>query len=219
MSLRLFAHPLSSYCQKALVALYENGTPFEFRMMAFDDAEAAAEHAALWPLRRIPVLVDGDRTVVESSVIVEHLDLFHPGPLRMVPADPVSALEARKMDRVFDGYVMTPMQGIVFDAIRPEAARDPHGVAEARALLDAAYAWLDGALAGRAWAAGEAFGLADCAAAPALFHADWTHPIPGAFGTLRAYRARLLARPSFARAVEEARPYRSLFPLGAPERD
>ena len=218
MPLTLYAHPFSSYCQKVLVALYENATPFDFRVVGEDD-RASAEWAALWPLKRMPVLVDAGRTVVEASVIVEHLGLFHPGPVRLVPEDPRAALPVRTMDRFFDNYVMTPMQKIVVDRLRAEAARDRHGVAEARTLLETAYGWLDGAMAGREWAAGEGFSLADCAAAPALFYADWAHPIGDAFAHVRAYRRRLLARPSFARAVEEARPYRPLFPLGAPDRD
>lgn len=217
--MKLYAHPFSSYCQKVLLALYENETPFEFRMLGFDDEQATAELAALWPLRRMPVLVDEGRTVVEASIIVEYLDLRHPGPVRFVPEDPDAALEVRTLDRVFDNYVMTPMQRIVFDAIRPVDARDPHGVAEARVLLDTAYRYLDGILAGRTWAAGEGFSLADCAAAPALLYADWVHPIDATHQHLRAYRSRLLARPSFARAVDEARPYRPNFPLGAPDRD
>ncbi len=219
MALTLYAHPFSSYCQKVLIALYENETPFAFRTLTPGDVQAAAEHETLWPLKRIPVLVDEGRTVVEASIIIEHLGLHHPGPVRLIPEDARAALDARLMDRVFDNYVMTPMQKIVFDAIRPADERDPHGVAEARALLDTAYGWLDGAIAGREWAAGAAFSLADCAAAPALFYADWVHPIADAFAGLRAYRQRLLARPSFARAVDEARPYRPLFPLGAPDRD
>lgn len=219
MSMKLYAHPFSSYSQKVLVALYENETPFEFRMLGPDDPQTAAEHAALWPLKRMPVLVDEDRTVVESTVIVEYLDLYHPGPVRMIPEDPRAALEARMMDRFFDNYVMTPMQRIVSDALRTEESRDPYGVANARKLLDTAYGWLDGTLAGREWAAGGDFGLADCAAAPSLFYSDWTHPIDAEFANLGAYRQRLLARPSFARAVDEARPYRPLFPLGAPDRD
>ena len=123
------------------------------------------------------------------------------------------------MDRVFDNYIMTPMQTIVFDFIRAPELRDAYGVARARTMLDTAYAWLDGLMAARQWAAGDNFSLADCAAAPSLFYADWVHPIPERLGNLRAYRARLLARPSFARAVDEGRPYRSLFPPGAPDRD
>lgn len=215
--LKLYAHPFSSYCQKVLVALYENGTPFEYRML--DNERAGTELAALWPLKRFPVLVDGSDTVVESSIVIEHLDLHHPGPIRLVPEDPRAALQVRTMDRFFDNYVMTPMQRIVFDAMRPDEARDPQGVAEARRMLDVAYGWLDGAMSGREWAAGDAFSLADCAAAPSLFYADWVQPVGEAFPHVRAYRKRLLARPSFARAVDEARPYRKLFPPGAPDRD
>jgi glutathione S-transferase len=219
MSLLLYAHPFASYCQKVLIALYENSTPFEWRLLDRDDPTAWQELEALWPPKRFPVLVDGDRTLIEASIIVEHLDLHHPGPLRLVPEDARAALEVRFMDRVFDNYVSTPQQKFVSDALRAPERRDPHGVAEARAVLDTTYAWLDRVLAGREWAAGAAFSLADCAAAPALFYADWTHPIAERFATLRAYRARLLARPSFARVVDEARPYRPLFPLGAPDRD
>jgi glutathione S-transferase len=216
MTLTLYAHPFSSYCQKVLIALYENGTPFSLRTLGTEATDA--EHAALWPLKRMPVLVDAGITVMEASIIVEHLGLNHPGPMRLVPDDARAALKVRMMDRVFDNYVMTPMQRIVADALRPAQHRDPYGVAEAKALLDTAYGWLDGALRGREWAAGD-FSLADCAAGPALFYADWVHPIADAFADLRAYRARLLARPSFARAVDEARPFRVLFPLGAPDRD
>lgn len=217
--MKLYAHPFSSYCQKVLIALYENATPFELRMLAPDDAQAAAEHAALWPLRRMPVLLDDGRTVVESSIIIEYLGLRHPGPVRLMPADARAALDVRAMDRFFDNYVSTPMQKIVSDSIRAAEVRDPRGVAEARRMLDTAYSWLDGAMTGREWAAGDGFSLADCSAAPALFYADWAHPIDSALSNVRAYRRRLLERPSFARAVDEARPYRPLFPLGAPDRD
>lgn len=217
--MKLYAHPFSSYCQKVLIALYENKTPFEFRMLAPGDEEAAAEHEALWPLKRIPVLVDNGRTVVEATIIVEYLDLYHPGAVRLVPEDPRSALDVRMMDRFFDNYIMTPMQKVVSDSIRSAENRDRQGVAEARKLLDTAYRWLDTTMTEREWAAGGAFSLADCASAPALFYADWVQPIGEAFANVRAYRQRLLARPSCARAVDEARPYRPLFPLGAPDRD
>src|SRR4051812_6224266 len=218
--LTLYAHPFSSYCQKVLIALYENGTPFGLRLLGPEDPEAGNEWAALWPLRKMPVLVDGARgPVMETSVIIEHLGLHHPGPVRLVPEDARAALEVRMMDRFFDNYVSTPMQKIVADRIRAEADRDPYGVAEARRMLETAYGWLDTVMAGREWATGDGFSLADCAAAPALFYADWTHPIGAAHGNVRAYRERLLARPSFARAVDEARPYRGYFPLGAPDRD
>ena len=219
MSTKLYAHPFSSYCQKVLIALYENDTPFELRMLAPGDGAAAAEHAALWPLRRMPVLVDDGRTVVEASIIIEHLGLHHPGPVRLIPKDPCAALDVRMMDRFFDNYVMTPMQRVVSDSFRAAEHHDRQGVMEAKGLLETAYRWLDDTMTSREWAAGDAFGLADCAAAPALFYADWVHPIGEAFSNVRAYRRRLLARRSFARAVDEARPYRPLFPLGAPDRD
>lgn len=219
MTLKLYAHPFSSYCQKVLVALYENDIPFQLRMVAPDDAQAMAELEALWPFRRFPVLVDGDRTLIEATIIVEYLHLHHPGPVRLLPDDPREALEVRFLDRFFDNYIATPQMKIVFDSFRPDGSHDPQGVAEARAMLDTAYRWLEGRMAGRPWAAGDRFTLADCAAAPFLFYADWCHPIGESFANVRAYRARLLARPSFARAVDEARPFRPLFPLGAPDRD
>src|SRR5919108_6305293 len=217
MTLKLYAHPFSSYCQKVLIAFYENDTPFEFRMLAPEDKQAAAELEALWPIRKFPVLVDGGRTVIEASIIIEHLQLYHSGPVRLVPEERDAALDVRFMDRFFDNYISTPQQKLVFDRIREPEKRDPHGVAEARAMLETAYRWLDDAMAGRKWAAGDDFSLADCAAAPALFYADWSHPIDPAFANVRAYRRRLLARPSLARAVDEARAYRPLFPLGAPD--
>lgn len=219
MTLTLYAHPFSSYSQKVLIALYENGTPFTYRVIGPDDPEAVAVWGDLWPLKRFPVLVDRGETVVESSIIIEHLDLHHPRRVRLLTDDPRAALAVRMMDRFFDNYVMTPMQVIVHDHLRPAGERDPYGVAKAREALDTAYRWLDGVMAGREWAAGDAFSLADCAAAPSLFYADWAHEIDTAFSNARAYRARLLARPSFARAVDEARPYRPLFPPGAPDRD
>jgi glutathione S-transferase len=219
MALQLYYHPFSSYCQKALVALYENDVPFERQLLEGPDSPAMQRLAALWPMKRFPVLVDGDRTVMEATCIIEYLGLYHPGPMPLVPADPKEALETRLMDRFFDNYVSTPQQRIVFDALRPQDARDPYGVAQAREMLDTSYAWLDNTMATRTWAAGEQFSLADCAAAPFLFYADWTHPIDARYANVLAYRRRLLQRPSFARAVDEARPYRGFFPLGAPDRD
>ena len=218
MSLSLYAHPFSSYCQKVLTALYENATPHTFRMLD-GSGDAGHEFAARWPIKRMPVLVDGDRTVVEASIIIEHLGLHHPGPVRLIPQDPDAALDVRFMDRFFDNYVMTPMQRIVADHIRPIDQRDARTVSEAKALLDTAYQWLDERMADREWACEAGFSLADCAAAPALFYADWVNPIGGAFTHAQAYRRRLLSRPSFARAVDEARPYRAIFPPGAPDRD
>jgi len=214
--MKLYAHPFSSYCQKVLIALYENGTPFDYRNI--EDAAANAELASLWPLQRFPVLVDQERTILETSSIIEHLEIHYRGPTCLIPqGDP--GVEVRMLDRVFDNYVMTPMQKIVLDHLRAAADRDPYGVREARTLLDRIYAWLDAHLAGRAWAAGAGFTLADCAAAPSLFYADWVEEIPPRHANLRAYRARLLARPSVARAVDEGRPFRGYFPPGAPDRD
>jgi glutathione S-transferase len=219
MSLQLFGHPFSSYTMKALIALYENETPFEFRILDQDHPENAAELARRWPIARFPLLVDGETTVFETSAIIEHLSAFHAGPVQLIPADAKAAVPVRMLDRVFDSHVMGPMQTIVFDARRPEEARDPYGVKQARSALDTIYAWLDHALTGRQWAAGEAFTLADAAAAPALLYADWVQPIAAHLATLKAYRARLLARSSFSRCVSDARPYRRSFPLGAPDRD
>ncbi len=219
MTLALYAHPFSSYCWKVLIAIEELGLDVEVRMLSPDEPEHGADWTRLWPLQRMPLLVDGERSLPESSVIIEHLDRRNGGAPRLLPADPIAALDVRLMDRFFDQYVMTPMQKIVLDRLRPEADRDGYGVAEARRLLDRAYAWLDGRLAERTHAAGDAFTLADCAAAPSLFYADWAHPMDGRFPAVAAYRARLLARPTVARVVDAARPFRPYFPLGAPDRD
>jgi glutathione S-transferase len=217
MALTLYAHPFSSYSQKALIALYENNTPFTLRLL--NDAGGFGELAALWPQKKFPVLVDGDDTVIEASIIIEHLAEHHPGAVRLIPTDRKAALGTRFMDRFFDNYVLTPMSKIVGDSLRPPSGHDPVGVADARAQLEVSYEWLDSIMRDRVWATGEHFSLADCAAAPSLFYADWVHEIDSRFANVRAYRGRLLSRPSVARAVDEARPYRPLFPLGAPNRD
>ena len=219
MTVQLFGHPFSSYTWKALIALYENDMPFDFRMIGPGQPDNAAELARRSAVGKFPMLIDGDTAIFEATAIIEHLAAFHPGPAAFLPADPAAAVAVRMLDRVFDNYVMNVAQVVVADAMRPAEHRDPYGVAQARAGLDRIYAWLDGELDGRTWAAGGDFTLADCAAAPALFYADWTHPIDGGLTTMKAYRARLLARPSVARCVEEARPYRAYFPLGAPDRD
>jgi glutathione S-transferase len=219
MSLVLYGHPFSSYTQKVLVALYENDTPFEFRSLGPDTPQHAAEWLKRWPLRKFPLLVDGERNVVETSIIVEYLQLTHPGPVRLLPDDALGALDVRFMDRFFDLHVMSMVQHAVSGALTGDPAKRADALATALAKLELAYDWLEGYLPGRTWATGDTFSLADCAAAPALFYADWTHPVADRYPLLRAYRARLLARPSFARAVDEARPYRPLFPLGAPDRD
>jgi glutathione S-transferase len=217
MSLTLYSHPFSSYCQKVLVALYENDVEFEYRTL--EDSSAMEELKARWPFARFPILVDDGRTIVESTIIIEHLMLQHGGRVRWLPDDPVEALEVRFLDRFFDNDVMTAMSKPVFAALKQDSARKDEAMVEARRALELAYGWLEQRLEGRTWAAGERLSLADCAAAPSLFYADWVHPIADSFPTLRAYRSRLLKWPAFARAVDEARPFRSYFPLGAPERD
>ena len=217
MPLALYAHPFSSYCQKVLVALYENELPFEYRTL--EDPTAMVELKARWPFGRFPILVDDGRTIVESTIIIEHLMLKHGGRVRWLPDDPFEALEVRFLDRFFDNDVMSAMQKPVFEALRTDGTRKDETMAQARQALNMAYAWLEQRLAGRTWAAGEHLSLADCAAAPSLFYADWVLPIAGSFPIVRAYRARLLAWPAFARAVNEGRPFRHCFPLGAPDRD
>ncbi|MEF2551707.1 glutathione S-transferase family protein [Aurantimonas sp. A2-1-M11] len=215
----LYAHPFSSYCQKVLTALYENATTFDYRVLGPNDPAAMDEVKVIWPFGKFPLLVDEGQPVIEASIIVEHLGLHHPGPVTLIPANPEAALEVRFWDRFFDNYVATPQQKCVEDAMRPDGMHDPEGVARARQALETAYDYIDQRMAGREWAAGQGFSLVDCAAAPQLFYADWTHPIAERFAHVRAYRNRLNTRPSFARCIEEARPYRPLFPLGAPDRD
>jgi glutathione S-transferase len=219
MALKIYGHPFSSYTQKALTALYENDTPFEFLNLSPDNPEVYAEFAQRWPIRKFPLLVDGGRQVMEATSIIEYLAVRHPGASRLIPADAGTAVDVRMLDRFFDNYINGPQQRIVYNQLRPEANRDPYGVDEARTALETAYAWLDRHMTDHEWAAGGSFSLADCAAAPALFYADWTHPIGKQFPNVHAYRARLLQRPSFARCVEGGRPYRHLFPLGAPDQD
>jgi glutathione S-transferase len=219
MALALYGHPFSSFTQKALIALYENALPFEFRQLGPDQPEHEAELKRGSPMGKFPMLADGERRIVEASLIIEYLQLAHPGPVRLIPDDPAAALEVRFLDRFFDLYVMDAMQVAVNAALKVVPITPEDGLAHSKARLEPAYRWLDGHMAGRTWAAGETFTLADCAAAPSLFYADWVYPIPEQYGPLRAYRTRLLARPSFARAVDEARYFRPYFPLGAPDRD
>lgn len=219
MSLILYGHPFSSYTQKVLTALYENATPFEFRLLEPDQTENWAEWLRRWPLRKFPLLVDGDTQVVETSIIIEYLGLTHPGAVQLVPADPMAALPVRFMDRFFDLHVMNGAQWAVDGALGINGVQKDEGLKTAVTKLTRAYAWLETQLQGREWATGDSFTMADCAACPSLFYADWVHRIGDEYPNLRAYRARLLARPSFARAVDEARVYRHYFPLGAPDRD
>ncbi len=224
MSLAVYGHLFSSYTQKVLMALYENGTPFEFRAIGQDTPEHVGEWLKRWPLAKFPLLVDGvgtkdERTVIETSIIIEYLQLKHPGPVKLLPADPMKALDVRFLDRFFDLHVMNMMQLSVNGALTGDPIKRKEGLDQSIEKLEKAYAWLEGELAGRTWATGADFTMADCAAAPSLFYADWVHRIPDAYPVVRAYRTRLLARPSFARCVEDARQYRPLFPLGAPDRD
>lgn len=213
MSLTLHFHPLSSFAQKVLVGLYELGVPFEKHVVDLADAAARAAFLKLSPLGKIPVLRDEarGRTVPESTIILEYVDQHHAGAARLIPADPDRARECRLRDRFYDLYVNVPMQKIVTDKLRPEGRHDPHGVEQARAQLETAYSIADEQLRGLTWALGETFSMADCAAAPALFYASKVLPF-GARPHLAAYFERLTERPSFARALEEARPYFALFP-------
>jgi len=214
MALRLYYHPFSSFCQKVLIALYENGTAFEPEVVDLGNPDSRAAFAAVWPLAKFPVLRDEARglTIPESTTIIEYLALHHAGATPLIPADADAALQARIWDRFHDNYIEHPMQKIVADRLRPADRRDPHGVTEARALLNTAYGILETETARKTWAAGESFTLADCAAAPGLFYAELVHPFADRYPRLGAYFERLMARPSFARVVEEARPYRHFFP-------
>ena len=219
MTLALYGHPFSSFTWKALIAAYERNVAFEFRMVDPDHPANLARIAMLAPSGQFPAVVDGDREIVESNAVIEYLDLFHGSGEPMVPGDRREALDARMMAEVFDDYVHVPMQRIVGNALRAQADRDPAGVQDAHRVIERCYAWLEKCLEPEQWAACGRFTIADCAAAPALFYGDWVHPISEGFPTLATYRARLLSRPSIARVVDEARPYRSFFPLGAPDRD
>lgn len=215
--LTLYEHPFASYCWKALIALHERDVPFEPHLV-LDEADRA-ELARLWPPAGIPVLVDGETglTVPESTAVVEYLDGFGAAP-PLIPDDPAAALQARLWDRVLDGQVMTPMQKIVADSLRPDDGRDAYGVAEAKAQLERAYELLDRHLAGRRWVTGAGFTLADCAAAPSLFYARVVHRWDEErLAELTRYYEALTARRSVARVIEEAREYRHLFPLPWPE--
>lgn len=215
--LRFYYHPFAAFCQKALIALYENGTPFTGEIIDLGDPAQRAALETVWPMTKFPVLRDEARdvTVPESSLIIEYLGAHYPGPVRLIPEETDGGLTVRLFDRVFDNYVAAPMQKMVADTLRPEGRGDPHGLEEARALLARTYAMLDRELAHGGWAAGSDFSLADCAGAPALFYSNIVVPFAG-YPNLAAYYQRLLARPSFARVVDEARPYRQLFPLPWP---
>jgi glutathione S-transferase len=209
MSLTLYFHPLASFCWKALIALYENDTPFTPVIVDLADERSRGDFFKVWPIGKFPVLRDDARgqTIPESTIIIEYLARHFPGRSELVPADTELALEARLKDRVYDFYVHEPMQKIVTDRLRPLGKNDPHGVELAKAQLKASYAVLDAEMATREWAAGDRFTLADCAAAPALYYANEVLPFTDEFRNLGAYVGRLKARPSFARVLDEARPY------------
>jgi glutathione S-transferase len=212
LALTLHSHPLSSYCWKVLIALYEKGLPFEAKTVDLGDGEARAAFAALWPTGKIPLLQDGDRFVPETSIQIEHLDLRH-GGVRLLPGDPAAQLEVRLWDRLFDNYVMSSLQHAVGYYLRPEDQRDPLALDTARRQLAMAYGMVEARMPGTTWAVGETFTLADCAAAPSLFYASIFMPFPEGHPRLSAYFERLIARPSVARVIADARPWLRYFPL------
>lgn len=216
MTLQLFVHPFSSFSWKALIPLWSNETPFTYRSVDPSDPSGMADLKAVWPLGKFPVLIDGEQVIPEATCIIEHLQARHPGTNRWIP-DGDAGRYVRFVDRFFDLHIQGNFQPSVNHAIWP----DGEGLAAARGreALVVAYDWLEANLPDAGWAAGDSFTLADCAAAPALFYADWVVPFGDTHPRLTAYRQRLLAHPAVSRAVEEARPYRHYFPLGAPDRD
>jgi glutathione S-transferase len=220
MALTLHYHPLSSFCWKVLIALYENGAEFEARQVNLGDAEARAAFKALWPTAKIPLMEDGGRVVPETSIMIEHLDRHHPGKVRLLPGDPEELLKVRLHDRLFDLYVMVPMQRFIAQQLRPESERDPRAIAEALSDLAMAYDMVEERMDLSHWAVGQGFTLADCAAAPALFYAAIVQPFPPGHARLHRYFERLMQRPSVRRAIAEARPWFQYFPLhdAIPER-
>ena len=214
MSLTLYYHPLSSFCHKALIALYETDTPFEKRMVNLGDPDDRAAFKKLWPIGKFPVLRDDarGRTIPESTIIIEYLAEHYPGRVSLVPKDEDAARDVRASDRFFDLYVHMPMQTVVGDRLRPADQKDPFGVEAARTTIRTALDMIEPDMARKTWAVGEAFTLADCAAAPALFFADKVVPFGDSHKNVTAYLTRLMARPSYARALEEAEPYFKFFP-------
>jgi glutathione S-transferase len=215
MTLTLYHHPLASFCHKVLLALYENDTPFTSVVVDLGDRQASAEFFAFWPIGKIPVLRDGhfDRTLPETSIIIEYLEQHYPGSRPLLPHDEAARLDTRLWDRFFDCYVQVPMQKIVADRMRPEGEKDPRGVGDAHATLQIAYSMLDRRMADNTWIVGDAFSMADCSAAPALFYAGIVSPFTGDYPNTAAYFDRLAGRPSFKRTIAEARPYFALFPF------
>jgi glutathione S-transferase len=214
MSLTLYFHPLSSYCQKVLIALYENDTAFEPLIVDLGKEPSRSDFLKIWPIGKFPVLRDDakGRTIPESSIIIEYLAQHYPGRTQLIPAEADLALQVRVLDRFFDLDVHTHMQKIVGDRLRPATQKDPLGVAQARQKMETAYGVLEKDMAARTWAAGDVFTLADCAAAPALYYANLVAPFGESHKNIARYFERLMARPSFKRAVDEAEPYRKFFP-------
>jgi glutathione S-transferase len=214
MSLTLFLHPLSSYCHKVLIALYENGTPFTPHLVELQKPESRAAFKALWPVGKFPVLRDetNGRVIPESSIIIEYLTLRYPGPVKLIPEAPDAALEVRALDRFFDLHVHSHMQRIIAERMRPADKKDPHGLSQAHAALDVALGIAEKKMHGRTWAAGDDFTMADCAAAPALFYIDKGIEPLAKFPNLSGYLRRLKQRPSYARALAEAEPYMQMLP-------
>ncbi|MCI0429121.1 MAG: glutathione S-transferase family protein [Rhodospirillales bacterium] len=214
MTLKLYFHPLSSFCQKVLTALYENGTPFEPIIVDLFNEASAADFKKIWPIGKFPVLRDEarDRTVPESSIIIEYLAQHYPGKTQLVPADAELARQMRLRDRFFDLYVNVPMQKVVTDKLRPAGKNDPYGVEQAKTLLQTALGMIDQDMESKTWVMGDVFTMADCAAAPPLFYANMLMPFGATHKNAARYLGRLMERPSFARAVEEAQPYLKLMP-------
>jgi glutathione S-transferase len=214
MALHLYYHPLSSFCQKALMALYENATPFQPHFVEFTPSPSREEFLKLWPVGKFPVLRDDARDwmVPESSIIIEYLDQHFPGKVKFIPSDPDLARQVRMRDRFFDLYVASPMQKVLMDRRRPASKNDPFGVEQAKAQLETAYRLIDQDMENKTWAMGDTFTMADCAAAPALFFANLAVPFAGTYKNMKAYSERLLARPSFARACKEGQPYLAMVP-------
>jgi len=213
-SLKLYLHPLSSFCWKPLVALYENDTPFQPHIVDLSNEAARAEFKKVWPLAKFPVLRDEtrDRTVPESSTIIEYLAQHYPGRTQLVPGDPDLARQTRLSDRFFDLYLQVPMQKIVGDRLRPADKKDPFGVEQARAQLQVSYGMLEADLANKTWAMGDSFTMADCAAVPALFYSNKVVPFDQSHKNMQAFLERLMNRPSVARVLAEAEPYFKFFP-------
>jgi glutathione S-transferase len=214
MALKLYMHPLSSFCHKALIALYENDTAFEPHIVDLGNAEARAEFLKVWPLGKFPVLRDDarDRTVPESTIIIEYLAQHYPGRTALLPPDEDLARQTRLRDRFFDLYVHLPVQQIVGDRLRPAGSKDPFGLVQARKQLANSLGMVEADMATKPWVMGDHFTMADCAAAPALFYANKVMPLAGTYKNTANYLQRLLERPSYARVIREAEPYFHLFP-------